>query len=321
MPKLKHKLRPTAPKRLLPMAIPQSQEQDDQFPEPPPPPPLLTRSQCEQWLRDPTTNPLTGRLIKIGGPVFGKLKHACSSYGIQIPEPKGTFGEMYHCSNDSDPVGGDQYAQMQEDDVKNLIRLGSGMCYPLDTIYNWYKTKRQSTEIGTDISVTDPMVPSYVLSDEEIGIINRYMRQQDENYIEPQGKISAVAPVGYRLEINQDWSFFYDFHNLMVIRPDGSVRNIGTLPMTIDEGGISSYVALQKIYDVWSKGLLMQSNNPEEATGLTILDMTAPGGISSAHWWDNGGTYYLDPLSVPGLRERIARNLEALNRELDLRLD
>lgn len=325
-PKLKPKIRPlkpgTALSQPLPLALPQS-DQDDQMPEPRQPvlKPLLTRVQCEQWLRDPIINPLTGRLIKIGGPVFNKLKDACTSYGIQIPEPKGTFGETYRCNNDSDPVGGEQYSQMQEDEFKNLIRLGSGMCYPLDTLYGWYKTKRQSTEAGANVSVTDPMVPSYILTDEEIGIINRYMKQQDENYVEPQGKIIATAPDGYQLEIDQQWSTFVDIHTLKIIRPDGSIRTIGTLPMT-NNGGIDSYVILQKIYELWNKGLLFVDNNPEGITGLEILDTTAPAGFSSSHWWGEPQPSYntYAPLDNPVLNEQITSNLEILSRQLDERL-
>jgi hypothetical protein len=331
-PKLKHvalkpKIRPVKKlaRQPLPMALPQS-DQDDQMPEPqqkirPVLKQLLTRTQCEQWLRDPIINPLTGRLIKIGGPVFNKLKHACDSYGIQIPVPKGTFGEMYRCNNDSDPVGGEQYAQMQEDEVKNLIRLGSGMCYPLDTLYGWYKTKRQSTEVGANVSVTDPMVPSYILTDEEVGLINRYMKQQDENYVEPQGKITAKAPDGYQLDIEQQWGTYVNIHNLTLVRPDGTRRTIGTLPMTFN-GGVDSYVILQKIYELWNKGLLFVDNNPEGVTGLEILDMTAPAGFSSSHWWGEIQPLYniYAPLDIPDLNEQITGNLEILSRQLDERL-
>jgi len=314
----KSKIKPKGLKKPLPQAIPQSQEQDDQIPELEPViKPLLTRVQCEQWLKDPIINPLTGRLIKIGGPMFNKLKLSCKSYGIQIPEPKGTFEEIYHCNNDSDPVGGEQYGQMQEDEVKNLIRLGSGMCYPLDTLYGWYKTKRQSTEVGKDISVTDPMVPSYVLTDEEIGLINRYMRQQDETYVEPQGRVLVGAPVGYRLFITDYWVNEPDFHNIIIERPNGTIRTIGSLPMTINEGGISSYVVWQKVYELWNKGLLMVDNNPEGVTGIAILDAS---GHDVVHWWDNTGRYF-NALMYPDLRERIIKNLEALNRQLDERLE
>jgi len=324
---LKPKIRVLKPAtaRPLPLALPQI-DQDDQMPEPPQKiqpvlKPLLTKTQCEQWIRDPIINPLTGRLIKIGGPVFNKLKHACTSYGIQIPEPKGTFGEMYRCNNDSDPVGGEQYSQMQEDEVKNLIRLGSGMCYPLDTLYGWYKSKRQSTEVGANVSVTDPMVPSYILTDEEVGLINRYMKQQDENYVEPQGKIIATAPAGYQLDIEQQWGAYVNIHNLTLIRPDGTRRTVGTLPMTVN-GGINSYVILQKIYELWNKGLLFVDNNPEGVTGFEILDITAPAGFSSSRWWGEIQPSYniYAPLESPDLNEQITSNLEILSRQLDERL-
>lgn len=37
----------------------------------------LTPNQCEQWLADPTTNPITGRKIKEGGATYNRFKKQC----------------------------------------------------------------------------------------------------------------------------------------------------------------------------------------------------------------------------------------------------
>lgn len=269
--------------------------------------PALTREQCEKWRVNVTINPITDRMIKVNGPTFKKFQAACVSHGIDIGDVDvdvENWKDVYNCNNDSDPVSGQQYAQLQEDEIKDLIRLGSGMCYPLDTLYGWYKAKVQGSEEGTVVTVTDPMVPSYVLTSDEIAIINRYA--DEYGYSRPKHKKTTRAPPGYRLEIDQDWTNTVDFHKIYVIAPNGSRRVIGVLPMNIDGGGVTSYSVLQKIYDAWNRGFLMPHNNPALLTGLSILDATADqNALHNYHWWTTG--------------EGIIDNLQKLDTELDFR--
>lgn len=287
----------------------------------PKPKPVLTKEQCIKWKADVTVNPLTGRIIKIGSPTFMKFQNACVHYGININAKEGSWTEVYGCKNDSDPVGGDQYAQLQEDEVSNLIRLGSGMCYPLDTLYGWYKAKVQEGEDGVAVVVTDPMVPSYVLTADEIAMIDQYMSERLSSYQKPQPKPVKHPPVGHSLIVNQDWVHTPGFHRIEIKRPDGSIRIIGVLPMMVDgSGGVSSYSVMQKLYNAWNKGILMQFNDPEGITGLHILDASASP-FNYDHVWWNGSRYdfIMDPMFNDEIRDAIISNLQQLDMDLDYR--
>jgi hypothetical protein len=283
--------------------------------------PLLTKEQCIKWQADVTINPVTERIIKVGGPTFTKFQKACSLYGIDIKAKEGSWTDIYGCKNDTDPVGGDQYAQLHEDEVNNLIRLGSGMCYPLDTLYGWYKTKVQESEDGSDAVVTDPMIPSYILSDNEIAIINKYMSENNHDYEKPKQKKKKFPPAGYNFSVDQNWNLTQGIHNVYIHRPDGSLRIIGTLPMRVDEcGGSSSYAVMQKLYDAWSKGILLLNNNPEGLTGLHMLDATAGGGFDNQVWWNgNSGYVTFDPMVHHETRLAVINNLQKLDMDLDFR--
>jgi hypothetical protein len=279
----------------------------------------FTRGQCQKWQKMPSINPKTGRMIKINGPTFISLQKACTSYGIGVDKREGTFGDLHGCLNDSDPVGGDQYAQLQEDEIRNLIKLGSGMCYPLATLYGWYKSKVQSSE-GATYKVTDPMVPSYVLTSQELAIIDQYMHEQNNEYTKPKPKPVLRPPAGYILEVDQDWLGTIDIHPIYVIRPDGNRRIVGMLPMTVNEGGVESYAVMFKLYDAWNKGVLFLDNDPEGYTGIPILDATAPGPSYNHHWWNTiGGVMITQPMSSPDTRNAIVTNLGLLQEALDSR--
>lgn len=281
----------------------------------------FTLEQCKKWQKNIVRNPVTGRLIKVHGPTFKKLQTACIEYGIssEIPDDF-KFTEIYGCLNDNDPVSGNQYAQLQEDEISNLIKLGSGMCYPLDTLYGWYKAKVQDSE-GKSFKVTDPMIPSYVLTDQELDLIDAYMMNRDATYKKPKPKEHLKPPAGYSLEIDQDWHLNEGIHRVYIKRPNGSMRIIATLPMRVEgESGVDSYAIMTKLYDAWSKGLLMINNNPEGETGIAMLDKTQ-GGHHNYHWW-NGESMagVFNPMDNPMTKEKLIINLGQMQSDLENRL-
>lgn len=275
-------------------------------------PKLITEDQCQKWAISPTVNPLTGRMIKVDGPVYNKLKNACAAYGINIPSPSGSFKEVYKCGNDMDPVMGDLYQEYE--DYDDLIRLGSGMCYPLDTLYEWYKSKVTSSNVGTRYNITDPMVPSYTLTRAEIDKIDKYMKERDVNYTPPQQRQPKGPPKSYRLIVDEDWYYNVGFHRIRVYPPNSNRGTIiGTLPMNVDEGGVGSYTVLLKLHEAWNQGVLTPPDDPFH-TFITIFEATKTG-IDNYYWWE--GPPIGDPMSIPEYREAIIKNLSAVEAQLD----
>lgn len=48
---------------------------------------MLTQSQCNEFILNPSRNPLTRRAIKIDGPTHKKLTNWCAAYSKNIPKP------------------------------------------------------------------------------------------------------------------------------------------------------------------------------------------------------------------------------------------
>lgn len=308
--KVKAKLR-AKPKPRAKTLQPQQPQQPQQTEQQSEAKKLISKTHCEKWLKNPTINPLTGRMIKVNGSVYKKMQKACSFHGVNIPSPEGRFQDVYGCGNDMDPVMGDMYQDYE--DYDDLIKLGSGMCYPLDTLYDWYKAKVTSSHEGTKFKVTDPMVPSYTLTDEELRQIDDYMSERDHSYQPPKQRPPIGPPQGYQLIIDQDWNNTVGFHNVRVRTPNGSNRIIGTLPMEVDEGGISSYAVLQKLYEAWNRSVLTLPGNPYH-TVITMFEMTNTG-LNNNYWW--GGPPAYDPMSNPEYKEIIVKNLGIVEAQLE----
>ncbi len=88
--------------------------------------------------------------------------------------------------------------------------------------------------------------------------------------------------------------------------------------MNTEEGGISSNVALSRIFEAWHRGLLMIDNNPHGITGIPIIDNS---NRNVAHWWNNIDLYGFDPYAIQSARNIIRDNLNSLIVALDGRLN
>lgn len=287
--------------------------QDEQHSE------VISREQCLSWLSRPAINPLTGRLININGPTFKKLQKACLHYQINVDIPEGDLKDIYGCNNDIDPVMGMDFNDMDDSEIADLIKLGSGNCYMLDTLHGWYKSKVQDVQQGETVEITDPMRPDYKLTDMEIAKIDEYMLANDSTYTKPIHKVPARPPPGYHLIIDQDWINVVGFHKVKILRPNGSTRVIGTLPMRIEDGGINSYVVYERLFHAWEKGVLMLFNNPEGTTGIPLLDDSR---YTYDVWWNSIHTpvYPFDPLTIDVHSDIIRHNLSELHDRLNDRI-
>jgi hypothetical protein len=250
---------------------------------------LITYEQCTTWLMNPAIHPLTGRFVKIGSAEFNKFVKACDTHGIKIKEPQGSFSKIYGCNNDLDPVGQDDLSEFDEEKTRDIIKLGSGNCYALDSLYGWYKAKTQAGE-----ETSDPMNPDYKLTPAEFSRIGLYMLANDPAYATPKKKSDKGAPEGYSLTIDEDWILYRGFHNVQIVHPDGTRRRIGSIPMTVLTGGIDSYVIWALMQQTWQRGLLMTFNDPAGTTGIDIFDQSRGGhnGSQDSVWWGGGDLPY-----------------------------
>ena len=280
-------------------------------PSPTPAPALvLTKEQCARWLANPSVNPLTGRMIKIYGETYSRLLKACKEHDMD------PWKHVHGCLNDMDPVTLLEYRDLEEDEYDDIIKLGSGNCYHWDTLYNMYKAAVQSTEDGHPYAIKDPLNLDYALTADDLDKIRSTMEYK--NIPMPKHKQWPQPPAGYNIEVSQQWYYNNEFYPIFLVGPQGR-RVIGTIPI-IDE----NYVPIQKLYDVWNRGMLMP--HPNGPTGITILDQTATtanvaAGSNNYYWWNGrANEHYQQPLSIPEMREVIESKMANLINELDNRI-
>lgn len=252
---------------------------------------------------------------------------ACAAHGIDIPSPTGTFEEMYQCHADSDGITADEFATMDEDELSAVIRLGSGNCYLAESIYGWYKANL----VKGNPTTTDPMNPSYTLTEKDIELIEAYMKEQDPKYTRPGKKEHAKPPAGYRVEMHQDWNYHEGIHSLQLFRPDGTRVNIGSVPMRHDDDGdgANSYAVYLLILELWNRGILFMDNDPTRLTGFDLLDNTRQVAARTL-WYDNLPAPiayhallpdgYPQPYNNPEAHAAMTQNLLRLQEQLETRL-
>jgi hypothetical protein len=123
-----------------------------------------------QWLKNPTVNPLTGRKIKIDGPIYRKYKNVCDRLGIGGTEtitlpisssttyPKERYLERLReiCYNTADPISMEEFEEMSAEQLSKLILIKSGEkhhAFLPETIITWFRvgnTKHPVTNMPID---------------------------------------------------------------------------------------------------------------------------------------------------------------------------
>lgn len=127
-----------------------------------------------QWLENPTVNPLTGRKIKIDGPIYRKYKNVCDRLGIGGTEggtetitlpvsPETLYSKERYlerlreiCYNTADPISMEEFEEMSAEQLSKLVLIKSGEkshAFIPETIMTWFRsgnTKHPVTNMPID---------------------------------------------------------------------------------------------------------------------------------------------------------------------------
>ena len=164
------------------------------------------------------------------------------------------------CFNDSDPVSLDDFKDMTERQLKNIVQVGAGKrkknCYELDTMYEVYKKA-----VNDNRPVRDPLNPGYTVTQKEIDSINKLMRKRNPRYQPPQRRVMEY-PRGAQLRFTPDGRYYRIFVDGVMPRLD-----LGVVPGDIgvaDTGSLdtTSEVLLAGIRQLWDARRLLASADP-----------------------------------------------------------
>lgn len=257
----------------------------------------FTKPQCEAWLANPLINPNTNRRIQLDGPVFNGYVASCLAHGIDIqaeidanlkPKLRRKFGvdpipagsDELKCNNTDDAVTGDTFTEMSLADQYEVVRLGSGSCHRLDSIYEWYRVKTAAGE-----PVKDPINPGYELTVADKALINRLMAENIPDYLAPGAVAPDVDlhPVGYELRFvdhrrDNRYAVAIIYHS----ETNTPVNFISNFPQLLDAAhtgsvDLTSAVFMINLNALWRAGELTLENNPNNPTGIDRLDATSNG--------------------------------------------
>jgi len=243
--------------------------------------PHFTKDECETWLKNPIVNPTTGRRIKLEGPVFNAYIGACMAHGIDIQTEidKQIADKFASCHNDIDPITTDEFSEMNATDRYEAIKLGSGNCYRLDSIFEQYRIS-----VAEGKPVKDPMNPGYTLTAEDIALIDKSMSEKFDTYVKPGFEAEVDRhPEGFDLrfvEHRRDPRYYVAivYHT----ESDSPVNFISNFPSELDEHttGSVDYTSANfmiQLMAIWTAGELTVGNDPMGTTDIVGLDETSNG--------------------------------------------
>lgn len=175
------------------------------------------------------------------------------------------------CSNDSDPVMMTDFKNMNRNELRSIVAIGSGRkkhCYLLDTIFGVYKTAVMDNQ-----PVKDPLDPSYILTNAEIGMIDRMMLKRDPSYRPP--KRTKMNYKGYELDISPDGNYF----RLRIVRRGRMAMDLGYIPGNIeasDTGSTdtTSATMIAALRELWDQRRMLRSAEPLRVVGTIHLRKT-----------------------------------------------
>jgi hypothetical protein len=211
-------------------------------------------------------NPSTGRCVNIDG----KIGKAITKKKVQDPKTECLKALKDTCNNDADPISMESFADIDLDQLKSVVMIGTGKkrnCYLLGNIYQVYKTAIESNK-----PVKDPMDPSHVLTNDEIADINKKMKKHDPKYKPPKYVSPREHPAGYTLEIN----VVSDLFSILVKRGARLIRDFGVVPAWVEthhtgSADNTSGVLVANIRELWDRRLLTTDDR-------TLL------GYNAAYW-------------------------------------
>lgn len=145
-----------------------------------------------------------------------------------------------NCRNQDDPISLDEFATMDDEDLVNVIKLGSGFCYPFDSIEHHM---RSSIERG--IPIKNTINQSYRLDSADYGAIQKVGKRLNKTYKLPKLSVALPAP-NYKLYIDKGddsdfkFVFLFDEHKVKV-KANGKKEYIQAIP----DGGWLGYIPLK----------------------------------------------------------------------------
>jgi len=172
------------------------------------------------------------------------------------------------CSNDADPVMMTNFKNMNREELRSIVAIGSGRkkhCYLLDTIFGVYKTAVMDNQ-----PVKDPLDPSYILTNAEIQTIDRMMLKRDPSYRPPKRTLMNYR--GHELDISQDGNFF----RLKIVRRGRTVMDLGYIPGNIEAANTgstdtTSATMIAALRELWDQRRMLRSAVPLRVVGTIHL--------------------------------------------------
>ena len=249
----------------------------------------ITKKQCQSWIDNAGTDPITGRFIKPSGSRFSTLINACKKHGIIIPIPKQSFMELHKSYNDEDAITMTPFDEYEDDEYQYIVKLGSGNCYLLDSIYDLYSKNNLLQKQTT----TDPLNPSYHLSDIDIKKILEYKKIINPSFVE-------TVDVRHVNQLNLS-----QFGGIYCIDCRGHDSIYFPSDVTVQMTGDTSYssdVLLTLIYQCHERGLLY---NPATRKSDSILDITAVNIISMIFGPNNNELVRFIRTAIDTLNDRL----------------
>jgi len=126
-----------------------------------------------------------------------------------------------HCKNQEDPTSMDEFKDMSVEDLRSLVRLGNGFCYPLETLDTHVRSS-----VERQVPVRDMYVPSYRLDAKDFGALKAVGERVKKGYELPFTPVEMPAE-HYKLYIdvvndpNYKFLFLYDDRKVKV-GPNGT---------------------------------------------------------------------------------------------------
>lgn len=229
---------------------------------------------------DKIFNPATGRYVSKTGQIGRRLVanaqtrtsskrkiepiviNSSSSSNSSRRRPKNSKFDIVEqlkndCNNQSDPISMEDFADLDIDRLKSVVKIGKGPkknCYLLENIHGVYKTAVMSNKLAKD-----PMDPSHDLTLEEITQIKRKMKETNARYESPKYESPRPYPRPFELSI-QLLPALNMFH--ITIKHNARVQyDLGYIPAWIESNHTgstdhTSAVVMANIQSLWDRSLL-----------------------------------------------------------------
>jgi hypothetical protein len=169
-----------------------------------------------------------------------------------------------NCKNQEDPISLAPFTEMDDSELADIIKLGSGFCYPFESFDHHMKSS-----IDRGIPIKNIINPSYRLDSADYGAIQKVGKRLNKTYKLPKMVVAKPAP-NYKLYIDKGddspFKFIFLFDETKVkIKANGTKEYAAAIP----DGGWLGYIPsvgtenLERlIKDAFKKGQLFNTSKP-----------------------------------------------------------